>query len=146
MAISARSRVKRGPASAGGLLALIGWTRRVTMNFFRRMASRFTARGRALAQVDRGMVCANENESDNAIIRYSDVINSSESPRDIQAMALFNRALVYTTIDKEHQATEDLKAVLSMPETMTKIKKSASDKLVRMQRKLKREEAPKIDG
>jgi hypothetical protein len=113
------------------------------MKVFKRITGRFTARGRALAQVDQGMVCANKNESDNANKHYTDVINSSESPRDVKAMALFNRALVYTTIGKERQATEDLKAVLSMPEAITKIKKSAGDKLVRMQRKLTREETPK---
>ncbi len=110
------------------------------MNFFKRITNRFSARGRALAQVEQGMVCVNKSESDNAIKHYSEVVDSSESPRDVKAMALFNRALVYTAIGKERQATEDLKAVLSMPETITKIKKSASDKLVRMQRNLTRKE------
>jgi len=116
------------------------------MNFFRRIAGRFTARGRALAQVDQGMICANNNESDNAIKHYTDVVNSLETPGDVKAMALFNRALVYTTIGKERQATEDLKAVLRTPGTIAKIKKSASDKLVRMQRKLEREDSPKSDA
>lgn len=110
------------------------------MNFFKRIVARFTARGRALARVDQGMASANNGEPEFAIKQYTDVINASQSPRDVIAMALFNRALVYTTIDKELQATVDLKAVIKMPETMTRIKKSASDKLVRMQRKMKREE------
>ncbi len=92
------------------------------------------------------MVCAKKNESDHAITHYTGVIDSSSSPRDVKAMALFNRALVYTTIGKELQATEDLKAVLGMPEAITKIKKSANEKLVRMQRKLVREGTPKAAG
>jgi hypothetical protein len=114
----------------------------MTVNFFKSIARRLTARGRALSQVDRGMICAKKNNPDEAIKHYADVINSSTSPRDVQAMALFNRALVYTSIGKDRQAVEDLKAVLRMPETIAKIKKSASDKLVRMQRKLERKETP----
>ena len=115
------------------------------MKFFRKIAARFTPRGRALALIDQGMTFANNAQPDFAIKHYNDVINSSKSPRDVKAMALFNRALVYTTIGNEPQAKIDLNAILNMPEAMTKIKKSASDKLVRMQRKLKREEPAKTE-
>lgn len=98
-----------------------------------------TARGRALAKVNEGMVCAKKGETDEAIKYYTDVVDSPESPRDVIAMAMFNRALVYTAIDKLREATDDLRAILGMPEAITKIKKSARDKLVRMQRKLDRE-------
>ena len=109
------------------------------MNFFKKIVSRFSVRGRALTQVEQGMARAKSNQPDDAIKHYTDVINSSKSPRDVKAMALFNRALVFTSIDKELPAKADLKAILNMPEAMTRIKKSASDKLVRMERKLKRE-------
>jgi hypothetical protein len=92
------------------------------------------------------MDCANKSESDDAIKHYSSVINSTDSPRDVKAMALFNRALVFTTTQKIIEATQDLKAVLCMPEAMAKIKKSARDKLVRMQRKLDREGTPKSES
>lgn len=115
------------------------------MSLFKSIAAKFTARGRALAVVDQGMVCANNAEPEFAIEHYSDVINSSNTPSDVIAMALFNRALVYTTIGNEPQATVDLKAVINMPEAASRIKKSASDKLVRMRRKLKREETTKSD-
>ena len=82
-----------------------------------------------------------KNEPDEAVKHYTDVINSPKAPRDVKAMALFNRLLVYTTINKERNATQDLEAVLNMPESMSKIKKSAREKLVRMQRKLTREES-----
>ena len=111
------------------------------MNFLKTITSRLTARGRALAQVNLGRACANKHESEQAIKHYDNVINLAKPPRDVLAMALFNRALVYTTIGKEKQATEDLKAVLSMRETMPTIKKSANDKLVRMQRKRTRDDA-----
>ena len=116
------------------------------MNVFKRTASKFTARGRALAQISQGMDCANKNDADNAIKHYSGVINSAETPRDVQAMALFNRALMYTSIGEESQATKDLKTILNMPEAMPKIKKSANQKLVRMKRKLEREKMPDLDS
>lgn len=116
------------------------------MKFFRRIIASFTTRRRALSRVDQGMACANNGEPDFAIKHYTDVIHASESPRDVKAMALLNRALVYTTIGKELQATADLKAILKVPEAITRIKKAARDKLVRMQRKLKREETARNDG
>lgn len=114
------------------------------MTFLKKITCRFTARGKALAQVDRGMVCAKKMDSDNAVRYYSVVIDSPASPRDVQAMALVNRALMYTTMGQESQATRDLNSVLRMPESIAKIKKSASDKLVRMQRKLARKETPNV--
>lgn len=110
------------------------------MNFFSRIVARFSTRGRALAQVEQGMVCANNAQTELAIKHYTDVIRSSESPGDVKAMALFNRALVYATTGKEVQAKAELKAIQDMPGATAKIKKSASDKLVRIQRKKKREE------
>ena len=116
------------------------------MNFFRRITASFTTRGRALARVDQGMACANNAQPEFAVKHYTDVINSSKSPRDIIAMALFNRALMYTSIGEESQATKDLKTILNMPEAMPKIKKSANQKLVRMKRKLEREKMPDLDS
>ena len=130
-----------------GLLTLNAGSKKIKpMNLFRKIAASFTARGRGLALIDQGIACANNAQPDFAIKHYTDVINSPKSPRDVKAMALFNRALVYTTIDKEPLATADLKAILNMPEAMTQIKKSANDKLVRMQRKRKREETTISDG
>jgi len=117
----------------------------VPVNLFRQIAARFSARGRALAQVEDGMECANNSEPALAIKHYTEVIGSAKSPDDVKAMALFNRALVHATIGKETQARLELKTILDMPGATAKIKKSASDKLVRMQRKQKREETTNSD-
>ena len=91
------------------------------MNLFGKIAAKFTTRGRALARVNQGMDCANKAESELAIKHCTDIIKASEPPCDILAMALLNRALVYTTIGQERQATVDLKAILKMPEATTRI-------------------------
>ncbi len=116
------------------------------MNFIKRFTDRFTARGRVLALVEQGMALAKKNESGKAVTLYSKVIDSSETPRDVVAMAMFNRALAFTAIDKPKEAEQDLKAIIAMPESMTQIKKSASDKLVRMKRKIVRESQPSREG
>jgi tetratricopeptide (TPR) repeat protein len=119
-----------------------GWNHGKLMNFFKKIASSLTVRGRALTQVSLGRACAAKHKSEEAIKHYTNVINLANSPRDVIAMALFNRALVYNTIGKQRQATADLKAVLNMPEAITTIKKSATDKLVRMERKRTRDKTP----
>jgi hypothetical protein len=111
------------------------------MNLFKSILGRFTVRGRALAKVAKGRVCATNRDPDSAIKYYTEVVDSSESPGEVIAMALFNRALVYSTTGRQCEATEDLKAILCMPEAIAEIKESASDKLVRMRRKQEREEA-----
>lgn len=116
------------------------------MNFFKRFTDRFTARGRVLALVEQGMKLAKKNESGKAIELYSKVINSLEAPRDVIAMAMFNRALAHSASDNEKEAEQDLKAIMAMPESLTQIKKSANDKLVRMKRKIVREESPTRNG
>lgn len=57
------------------------------MNFIKRFADRFTARGRVLALVEQGMTLAKKNESGKAVKLYSKVIDSSETLRDVVAMA-----------------------------------------------------------
>ena len=110
------------------------------MNFFKSILGRFTIRGRALAKVAKGRNCATNRDPDSAINYYTEVIDSPESPREVIAMALFNRALAYSTTGREDEAVKDLNAILCMPESIAEIKKSASDKLVRMRRKKEREE------
>lgn len=107
------------------------------MRFFKRIVSRFTARGRSLALVSRGRIFATSGDSANAIKHYTNVIDASESPRDVVAMALLNRALVFSRVGEEPRATADLNVVLGMPQSTPVIKKSARDKLVRMKRKNK---------
>lgn len=111
------------------------------MNLIQRLFGQFTARGRALTKISKGRACADNRDSEEALKHYGEVVSSSEAPRDVIAMALFNRALVYTTIGRESDATQDLNTVLNMPESIAEIKRSASDKLVRMRRKLEREES-----
>lgn len=115
----------------------------MAISFFNRIFGRFTARGRSLSLVDQGMAYANSHSPNLAIKKYTEVIGTSESPGDVIAMALFNRALVYTTISKEIEAEADLRAIQKMPDATAIIQRSASDKLVRMERKLKRSESIK---
>ena len=107
------------------------------MNVLKRIVSRFTARGRSLALVSQGRICAVKGDTANAIKHYTKVVDSPESPRDVVAMALLNRALVFSRVGEEQRATSDLNVILGMPQSIPVIKKSARDKLVRIKRKNK---------
>ena len=59
----------------------------------------------------------------------------AETPADVKAMALYNRALVYAPAGEGPKATEDLHMVLAMAEALSDIKTEARRRLVRMQRR-----------
>ena len=106
------------------------------MDIFRWLTSRYTNRGKALIEVRKGMGCAKKNDPENAVNHYTLAIDSLDTPPDVKAMALFNRALVYAATGKEPAAKKDLNMLLDMPETLSDIKTAARQKIVRMQRKV----------
>lgn len=107
-----------------------------SMNFARWFSERFTNRGKALAQVRKGIDCAKINDTENALKHYTETIRSSETPADVKATALFNRALVYAATGMEPKAKEDLNLILAMKDALPDLKTAARQRLVRMQRKL----------
>lgn len=74
------------------------------------------------------------HKNQGAIADYTVVIDMADSPKDLRAMALYNRALVYHAIANESAATVDLKRVLNMHEAAEFVKTEARRKLVRMER------------
>lgn len=108
---------------------------REAMNIAKWWTSRFTIRGRALAQVRKGIECARSNDMENAVKFYTESIHSSETPMDVKATALFNRALIYNSTGKDPQAKVDLNQILAMKDALPEMKTAARQRLVRMQRK-----------
>ena len=105
------------------------------MNFFKRMMSQFSVRGRALKKVEQGMDCARKRETESALEHYNDVIQSRVTPKDVFVMALYNRSLVLTAVGKNDAATTDLRTLLDMSEAPANIKQLAREKLVRMEKR-----------
>jgi hypothetical protein len=69
-----------------------------------------------------------------ALDDYTVVIDMAETPSNVRAMALYNRALVYRALDNESDAVDDLNRVLRMAGVAERIKAEARRKLVRMER------------
>jgi hypothetical protein len=63
------------------------------------------------------------------------VIQLPDTPSDLKAMALYNRALAYAANKDELKAFEDLRVVLGMSTTPPDVRKEAKRKLARMDRR-----------
>jgi hypothetical protein len=60
-------------------------------------------------------------------------------PEDVKAMALYNRALAYVSVN-DNRGAEDLNELLGMPGAPAHIKTEAIRKLARMQGRAERQE------
>lgn len=89
-------------------------------------------RGKALARYKRGMARANKRDHQGAIDDYTATIGMPETPPDVVAMVLYNRALVYVTMGDNVKGADDLEAVLAMNEALANVKTMAKQKLARM--------------
>jgi len=98
------------------------------------LADRFwhSDRRSALSLYRRGMTKAKKHEHQGAIQDYSDVIQAAETPVDVTAMALYNRALAYLAAGDESQAVADLNRLLAMDAVPVNVKTMARQKIVRM--------------
>lgn len=109
------------------------------MNFLNWVYGTFTRRGKALWHYRCGMEHANSREHRLAIDCYSAVINMRKGPADVQAMARYNRALVFATLGQQQAAIDDLEYVLAMKQKLTEIKTAARQRLLRMKSQADRE-------
>jgi len=91
-----------------------------------------SVRSAGLALYKRGMAQANQHHDKSALASYTDVIELSDVPEDVRAMALYNRALLHVTNKNYLAAQADLDAVLALPGPLHQIKTAARQKLERM--------------
>ncbi|HEU0068071.1 MAG TPA: hypothetical protein VFQ26_02265 [Nitrospiraceae bacterium] len=105
------------------------------MNIIRNLIGFFTSRGKALTFYRRGMVKAKQDDRSGAIREYTLAIEMLAAPADVQAMALFNRALVHAADNGPLLAVADLNRILGMDHSPESIKTEARRKLVRMERR-----------
>ena len=103
------------------------------MNVFDWLTSSFSNRGRALSLYKRGMAKAKKHDHQGAVEDYSTTIGMPDTPADLMAMLLYNRALVHVAAGNNRKGADDLEAVLAMNETLVNVKTMARQKLVRME-------------
>lgn len=94
----------------------------------------YSTRGKALSHYRHGILLARKHDHPRAIDEYTAVIDMANAPRDVRAMALYNRALVHAASQHEAQAADDLRAVLAGDESPTNVKSAARQKLLRLSR------------
>ena len=74
---------------------------------------------------------ARSHDQGGAIAAYTKVIDLADSPTDIVAMAMFNRALAEIASGDFGKGVEDLTAVIDMDGAPPKVKKMAKQKLAK---------------
>ncbi len=104
------------------------------MSFFSSIFGVFTARGKAMSLYKHGMQKADQRDFEGAIVDYTTVVEMARAPGDVRAMALLNRALVYSRAHETEKAEKDLAAVLAMPEATAQVKAAAHEKIQRMKK------------
>ena len=77
---------------------------------------------------------ANLHHNEAALANYTAVIDGADTPPDLRAMALYNRAVVYAATNNDSQAVDDLETLLEMAGAAPNVKTEARRKLVRMRR------------
>jgi len=107
------------------------------MSLLKWLKSLFTGRGKALLLYRRGMARAKKHDHQGAIDDYTALIDMPNTPPDVKAMALYNRALVYSADaadENNSKAIKDLNMVLATAKAPTDVKTEARRKLERMKR------------
>jgi len=107
------------------------------LNIYDLILGCFSTRQKSLAIFKRGIAQARRQQHHAAIQNYTTTIGIADVPEDVKAMALYNRALAYVSVDDERGA-EDLDVLLGMPGAPAHIKTEAIRKLARMQQRAER--------
>ena len=102
------------------------------MSIFAWITSPFSAERKALSHYRRGMKRANKREHQAAIDEYTAAIRMLDSPEEVRAMALYNRALVHVALGEDKHANDDLETVLVMEEAGVNVKTLARLKLAKI--------------
>jgi hypothetical protein len=104
------------------------------MKLFNWILGGWSHRQRVMARYRQGMEYAKANDNQAALEEYTAVIEMVNAPVDIRSMALYNRAVVYSTMHNDAQATRDLEKVLETAGAAANVRLEAKRKLVRMER------------
>jgi hypothetical protein len=78
---------------------------------------------------------ANKRDYVGAIADYSAAVELPTIPADVKAMALYNRALAYSSIHEDEKAAADLADVLEMPGLAENVKTAAQQRRERIRRR-----------
>lgn len=108
------------------------------MNLLNLLLSSFSARHKALRNYKRGMSLARKRDHVGALAAYTAAIDSKSISDDVQAMALYNRALVFVASGDDLNGIDDLDAVLAMDGAMAtaNVRTMAKQKLAKIESRI----------
>jgi hypothetical protein len=102
------------------------------MNPWNLLKNYFSKRHRAISIYRAAMQDAHSDRHEEALDKYSSVIDMNETPADVRAMALFNRALLYSASHEYKKVSDDLAAAIGIVECPDNVKVAARQKIARM--------------
>jgi hypothetical protein len=102
------------------------------MNLFKRWLWPHSVRSDALSLYKQGLVCSENKNAKGAMQAYTLAIELPNSPDDVKAMALYNRALVLAAGGAIDQALADLEVVMELPAPLHAVKLAARRRLERL--------------
>jgi hypothetical protein len=79
------------------------------------------------------MARAKKHDREGAIDDYTATIGMPNTPPNVRAMALYNRALVLVATGDNQKGVADLNAVLAMDESPSNVKTKAREKLAKIE-------------
>ena len=82
------------------------------------------------------MAWAERDDSKAAMDAYTSAIEQPDSPDDVKAMSLYNRALLFAAEGNTDKALTDLRAVMEMPIPLRDVKLAARRRMDRLQHRL----------
>lgn len=104
------------------------------MNIFKWLIGRSSIRNGAMSLYKRGLARVEKQDPHGAMDAFTSAIELPNAPDDVKAMALYNRALLFTGTGDLSKALADLNAVMTMPAALRSIKSAARRRLDRIQR------------
>ena len=88
------------------------------------------------------MALAKDGNFGSAIEEYTIAIDSPHAPSDVQAMAMYNRSLAYSSQGSDAQAAEDLERLLGMQDVLERIRTQAIQRQHRIAKRETRRAQP----
>jgi|SRR5690349_2441215 tetratricopeptide (TPR) repeat protein len=102
------------------------------MDLFKRWLWPHSVRGDAMSLYKKGLACSEGKDLTRAMEAYTSAIELPDTPDDVKAMALYNRALVLAASGAIDKALVDLELVMELPVPLHVIKLAARRRLERL--------------
>ncbi len=99
------------------------------------LKGRFSRRAKHIALYRHGMLKAKKGDFVGAVSDYTTVLNIEGLSNDVRGMALYNRALAYSSMHENEKAAEDLALASSIPDLPENIRLAARQRQERIRRR-----------